>query len=521
MKVYYEGKIDYHKYYLSDYEYVEEADGDYKEISYIQTPTGIVASVINEKKNGVVKDEKLYYIYSDYLGSVEALTDKDGNLEARFSYGAWGNLRDPDDWDEEISILNKKDFLILERGYTGHEHLKEYDLINMNGRVYDQLLGQFIQPDNNISQPESSQGYNRYSYVLNNPLKYTDPSGENPLGLVIFLAVAQATQSGVQAYMNGGGAGEVWQAVGTSLAYSALSYGIGMGLGAIADGLVESMSNSLGWFSIGGVMTVEQSLAITSSIISNVSSSLIMAGISGSKYDLNSLGIDLAMGVGNGYASANAEEKARILNREKAQNEFYKNNPLMELETPRKEFQGFYRAEAKISMELEVLTSNNKIQPGNFEMSDAGLEFIKKEEGFISYVYDDRHPPLPWSESQEGYATIGYGQRVDPSDYPNGITKSEATTLLHNHLNNKVLTHMNERITVSLTQNQIDATASYVYNVGVGNAFGPPTRRFLTYLNNGNFRAAAFEMDIKTSGGVFMPGLPGRRLREQTIFLTR
>jgi len=174
MKVYYEGKIDYHKYYLSDYEYVEEADGDYKEISYIQTPTGIVASVINEKKNGVVEDEKLYYIHADYLGSVEALTDKDGNLEARFSYGTWGNLRDPDNWDEEISFLNKKDFLILERGYTGHEHLREYDLINMNGRIYDQLLGQFIQPDNNISQPESSQGYNRYSYVLNNPLKHLE-----------------------------------------------------------------------------------------------------------------------------------------------------------------------------------------------------------------------------------------------------------------------------------------------------------------------------------------------------------
>ncbi|WP_431190637.1 RHS repeat-associated core domain-containing protein [Flavobacterium circumlabens] len=51
-------------------------------------------------------------------------------------------------------------------------------IINMNGRIYDPNLHCFLQPDNNIQDPFNTQNYNRYGYVLNNPLKYTDPSGE-------------------------------------------------------------------------------------------------------------------------------------------------------------------------------------------------------------------------------------------------------------------------------------------------------------------------------------------------------
>ena len=65
----------------------------------------------------------------------------------------------------------------LYRGYTGHEHLKEFDLINMNGRMYDPVLARFLSPDKLLQNPSNTQNYNGYSYVLNNPLKYTDPSG--------------------------------------------------------------------------------------------------------------------------------------------------------------------------------------------------------------------------------------------------------------------------------------------------------------------------------------------------------
>jgi len=67
---------------------------------------------------------------------------------------------------------------LIGRGYTGHEHFFEVNLIHMNGRMYDANLGRFLSPDNYIQDPFNTQSYNRYGYVLNNPLKYVDPSGE-------------------------------------------------------------------------------------------------------------------------------------------------------------------------------------------------------------------------------------------------------------------------------------------------------------------------------------------------------
>ena len=68
--------------------------------------------------------------------------------------------------------------IAFNRGYTGHETLREYGLINMNGRLYAPTLGRFLSPDNYVQMPENSQNLNRYSYCLNNPLNYTDPDGE-------------------------------------------------------------------------------------------------------------------------------------------------------------------------------------------------------------------------------------------------------------------------------------------------------------------------------------------------------
>ncbi|MBX7227563.1 MAG: hypothetical protein K1X55_16125, partial [Chitinophagales bacterium] len=64
-----------------------------------------------------------------------------------------------------------------DRGYTGHQHLKEFGIINMNGRLYDPIVGRMLNPDNFVQDATSTQAFNRYSYVVNNPLKYTDPSG--------------------------------------------------------------------------------------------------------------------------------------------------------------------------------------------------------------------------------------------------------------------------------------------------------------------------------------------------------
>ena len=70
----------------------------------------------------------------------------------------------------------------FDRGFTGHEHLYDFGLINMNGRMYDPLLSSFLSPDNYMQDPTSQQGFNRYAYCMYNPLKYVDPSGNRYYG---------------------------------------------------------------------------------------------------------------------------------------------------------------------------------------------------------------------------------------------------------------------------------------------------------------------------------------------------
>ena len=55
----------------------------------------------------------------------------------------------------------------------------------MNGRLYDPLLHRFLSPDNYVQDPTNTQNFNRYGYVLNNPLSHVDPSGEFLIPLLV------------------------------------------------------------------------------------------------------------------------------------------------------------------------------------------------------------------------------------------------------------------------------------------------------------------------------------------------
>ncbi len=114
------------------------------------------------------------YLHRDALGSIDTITDGQSNIVERMSYEPFGARRGGD-WraDTGLPIIPA----YTNRGFTGHEHVDEMDLIHMNGRVYDPTLGRFLSADPHVQSPYNSQSYNRYSYVLNNPLKYTDPSG--------------------------------------------------------------------------------------------------------------------------------------------------------------------------------------------------------------------------------------------------------------------------------------------------------------------------------------------------------
>lgn len=142
--------------YAGNYEKITE-NGITREFYYLDGGAIII------KEN----DEfKYYQAFTDNLGSILSVVDGDCEKVFDASYDAWG---------QQTVTLNE---IGLHRGYTGHEMLNEFGIINMNGRLYDPILGRFFSPDNYVQLPDNSQNFNRYSYCLNNPLKYTDPSGE-------------------------------------------------------------------------------------------------------------------------------------------------------------------------------------------------------------------------------------------------------------------------------------------------------------------------------------------------------
>ncbi|MCP3142910.1 RHS repeat-associated core domain-containing protein [Pyxidicoccus xibeiensis] len=117
--------------------------------------------------------EKWLYLHADHQGSMETMTTAAGTVEGRSKYDPFGQRRRPDDLTApQIAVPGE-----VRNGFTGHEHDDELRLINMRGRMYDPQLGRFLSPDPFVQAPLFGQSFNRYSYVFNNPLRFTDPSG--------------------------------------------------------------------------------------------------------------------------------------------------------------------------------------------------------------------------------------------------------------------------------------------------------------------------------------------------------
>lgn len=127
--------------------------------------------------NSVAGSRQVHYLLTDRLGSVDAVASAGGTLVETRGYdafgkprtGTWANLTPP-----RIGATTQT---VTPHGYTGHEHLDSLELIHMNGRVYDYSLGRFTGVDPVIQFPLNSQSMNPYSYIMNNPLSGTDPTG--------------------------------------------------------------------------------------------------------------------------------------------------------------------------------------------------------------------------------------------------------------------------------------------------------------------------------------------------------
>lgn len=160
------------RYYIGEQYEVDETLVGTKERLYLGGDAYSAAAVL-VKENGVWN---INYICRDYLGSITHVTDEVGIVKQELSYDPWGRLRNPE--TQQLYAVGNQPELLLGRGYTGHEHLPWFGLINMNARLYDPMLGRFLSPDPYVQAPDFSQNYNRYSYCLNNPLRYTDENGE-------------------------------------------------------------------------------------------------------------------------------------------------------------------------------------------------------------------------------------------------------------------------------------------------------------------------------------------------------
>ena len=120
--------------------------------------------------------QNIAYLLKDHIGSIHTVLDEDAAITARMHFGAFGERQDMN-WQSAFTGYQYALNAITTRGFTGHEQVDSMGIVHMNGRIYDPKLGRFLQADPIVQAPKNSQNLNRYSYVLNNPLSYTDPTG--------------------------------------------------------------------------------------------------------------------------------------------------------------------------------------------------------------------------------------------------------------------------------------------------------------------------------------------------------
>lgn len=163
-------------YYAGNVEVVSKSDSNL--LTYRRNLPGAIAL---SRSNGT---NEISYLHQDHLGSLDTITNEAGEIKQKLYFDAWGKkvVLDShmmlDVLQQTATPLSLTAVLdITPRGFTGHESVEHADIIHMNGRIYDPTLGRFLQADPHIQAPKNSQNYNRYSYVLNNPMSYTDPSG--------------------------------------------------------------------------------------------------------------------------------------------------------------------------------------------------------------------------------------------------------------------------------------------------------------------------------------------------------
>ncbi len=216
-------------------------------------------------------ETKLTTILKDHLGSTDVLYTGTWNVGSsdftaatteRQSFDPWGERRNAENWtayrttNTDPYRTSSTDY---DRGYTGHEQLDDSGLIHMNGRIYDPELGRMLSPDPVVQVPEYSQNFNRYSYVMNNPLNMTDPTGFSWVGSVF--------------HKMGSWASENWKTVVVIVVAAVLTY---FTAGA-ASGWATAMYASLTTTATG----VATAVSTTATIVGNMVAGAYIGAVTG------------------------------------------------------------------------------------------------------------------------------------------------------------------------------------------------------------------------------------------------
>ena len=218
----------------------------------------------------------LYYIARDYLGSITDIVASDGTRRAHYHYSPWGRVEE-----------GQEEPLFLGRGFTGHEHLPEFDLIQMNARLYDPYTGRFLSPDPYVQLPDFSQSFNRYSYCLNNPLRYVDKDGRIFWLVPVIVAVVSgaanvaANADNIRNFWQGlayFGIGAASGAAAT-IAPGVITGALIGGLTGIANSTTQQISN--GKFDIEAIATEGAISAVSGLVGGGVGKVLLKNGIPG------------------------------------------------------------------------------------------------------------------------------------------------------------------------------------------------------------------------------------------------
>ena len=114
-------------------------------------------------------DGALYYVHQDHLGSTVAVSDAAAQAVGRVQYDPYGEV-----------LTSTLPVTLTDRLFTGARFDGTIGLYQMGARWYDPALGRWLQADTIVPNPTNPQDLNRYAYVRNNPLRYTDPSGHQP-----------------------------------------------------------------------------------------------------------------------------------------------------------------------------------------------------------------------------------------------------------------------------------------------------------------------------------------------------